>query len=197
MVITISREYAAYGSTVARSLSQRLGIEYYDEDFIRMTSKMSGYSEEDVSREGESMSSGDKFINSFLSTTAYNSSYDEIFLAQKKVILELAKKEPCIMVGRCSNIIRRESGIRSFDVFLHADHAFRRSHALDLKENGKMEIDRYIDRCDHWRKTYYHAYTGYEMGDYRNYDISIDIGRLGVEKTVDLLESLTKDRIGD
>ena len=190
MVITISREYAAYGSTVARALSRKLGIEYYDEDFIRMTSKESGYSEDDVSREGEALSTGNRFINSFLSTTAYNSSYDEIFQAQRRVILELAKKQPCIMVGRCSNIILREEGIETFDVFLHADHAFRRAHALELNENGKMDIDRYIDRCDHWRKTYYNAYTGHEMGDYRDYHLTVDVGKIGVERTIDLLISL-------
>ena len=144
MVITISREYGAYGRSVARALSQRLGVEYYDVDFIRMTAKKSGYSEEDVQREGESLSQGSRFINAFLSTSAYNSSYDEIFLAQKEVILELAKK-PCIMVGRCSNIILREAGVKTFDVFLHADHAFRRAHALELNEYGKADVDKYIE----------------------------------------------------
>ena len=37
MVITISREYGAYGRSVAKALSQKLGIEFYDVDFIRMT----------------------------------------------------------------------------------------------------------------------------------------------------------------
>jgi cytidylate kinase len=192
MVITISREYGAYGRSVAKALSKRLGIEYYDVDFVRMTAQKSGYSEEDVSREGELLSAGSRFINSFLSTSAYNSSYDEIFQAQRQVVLELAKN-PCIMVGRCSNIILREAGIKTFDVFLHADHAFRKAHALELNEYGKMDVERYMDRCDHWRKTYYRAYTGHEMGDYHDYDLSVDVGKIGVEKTVDLLAGLLKD----
>ena len=192
MVITISREYGAYGRSVAKALSKRLGIEYYDVDFVRMTAKKSGYSEEDVSREGESLSAKTRFINTFLSTSAYNSSYDEIFLAQKEVILDLAKK-PCIMVGRCSNIILREAGVKTFDVFLHADHAFRKEHALELNEYGKADVDKYIERCDHWRKTYYRVYTGHEMGNYHDYDIIIDVGRIGVEKTLDLLVNLIGD----
>ena len=108
------------------------------------------------------------------------------------MILELAKK-PCIMVGRCSNIILREAGVKTFDVFLHADHAFRRAHALELNEYGKADVDKYIERCDHWRKTYYRAYTGHEMGDYHDYDLSIDVGKIGPEKTVDLLVSLIGD----
>ena len=170
MVITISREYGAYGRSVAKALSARLGIEYYDVD----------------------LSQGSRFINAFLSTSAYNSSYDAIFQAQREVILELAKK-PCIMVGRCSNIILREAGVKTFDVFLHADHAFRRAHALELNEYGKADVDKYIERCDHWRKTYYRAYTGHEMGDYHDYDLSIDVGKIGPEKTVDLLVSLIGD----
>ena len=196
MVITISREYGAYGRSVAKALSKRLGIEYYDVDFVRMTAKKSGYSEEDVSREGETLSAGSRFINSFLSTSAYNSSYDEIFLAQKEVVLELAKKT-CIMVGRCSNIILREAGVRTFDVFLHADHDFRKAHAMELNEYGKVDVDRYMDRCDHWRKTYYRAYTGHEMGNYHDHDLSIDVGKIGFDRTVELLVSLLKDMLAD
>ncbi len=194
MVITISREYGACGRSVAKALSERLGIEYYDVDFVRMTAKVSGYSLEDVSRESEDMSGGRKFVNQFLSTQAYNSSYDAIFQAQREVILQLAKKT-CIIVGRCSNFILREEGLPSFDIFLHADIKDRRKRAQELKENGKMDIDKYIEKRDHWRKTYYRAYTGHEMGEYKDYDISLDIGRLGVDTCIDLLTNLLKDKI--
>ena len=65
-VITISREYAAYGRTIAAGLSDRLGIPFYDKDFVKETAKQSGYSEEDIVREGEDMSPASKFMNSLL-----------------------------------------------------------------------------------------------------------------------------------
>lgn len=194
MVITISREYGAYGRSVAKALSSRLGIEYYDVDFVRMTAKVSGYSEEDVSREGEDMSEGRRFVNHFLSTQAYNSSYDAIFQAQREVILDLAKK-PCIIVGRCSNYILREEGLPSFDIFLYADIKDRKVRAEELKEYGKMDVEKYIEKRDHWRKTYYRAYTGREMGEYKDYDISLNIGKIGVDNCINLLTNLLKDRI--
>ena len=194
MVITISREYGAYGRSVAKALSSRLGIEYYDVDFVRMTAKVSGYSEEDVSREGEDMSEGRRFVNHFLSTQAYNSSYDAIFQAQREVILDLAKK-PCIIVGRCSNYILREEGLPSFDIFLYADIKDRKARAEELKEYGKKDVEKYIEKRDHWRKTYYRAYTGREMGEYKDYDISLNIGKIGVDNCIDLLTNLLKDRI--
>lgn len=193
MVITISREYGAYGHSMAKALSEALGVPYYDIDIMRMAAKLSGYSEEDVAREGEALSGGRRFINNFLSTSTSINSYDAIFQAQRDVILEKAK-EPCIMVGRCSNIILREAGVDSFDIFLHADVEKRKERAEEIvSAEEKQDLDRYMDRADHWRKTYYRAYTGRELGAYRDYDISIDIGRLGFDKTAKLLTGLLKD----
>ena len=194
MIITISREYGAGGRTVARGLAQELGIEYYDIDFVRMTAKKSGYSEDDIRREGEDMSGSRKFINQFLSTNAYNSSYDAIFEAQREVILDLAK-HPCIIVGRCSNMILREEKIDSFDIFLYADMEHRRKRALELNENGKTDIDKYILKRDRLRNTYYHAYTGHLMGDARDYNICLDTGKIGMDVCVKILAEILKDKV--
>ena len=59
-VITISREYAAYGRTVAAALSKELGIEYYDKDFVKKTAEESGFDVELVEKEGESLSHATK-----------------------------------------------------------------------------------------------------------------------------------------
>ncbi len=194
MVITISREYAAYGRSIAKALSEALGINYYDVDVIRKTAKVSGYSEEDVTREGEYISDGRRFINEFLSTSTYNSSYDAIFQAQREVILELAK-EDCIIVGRCSNIILREAGVETFDIFLHADKDFRVRRCEELGEYGKTDPEKFVDRCDHWRETYYHAYTGHTMGNYKDYDISLNVAKLTPQGTIDVLVGILKDKV--
>ena len=93
MIITISREYGALGHTIAGALAERLGLEYYDRDFVKLTAKASGYSEEDIRREGEEMSGGAKWMNSFLDNMAsYTSSYDRIYEYQRAIIIDLAKK---------------------------------------------------------------------------------------------------------
>ena len=191
-VITISREYGAGGRSVARRLAERLGVEYYDSDFVKLTSKVSGYSEEDVLREGENMSGYGRFINNFLNNTAaYISSYDAIYQAQKEVLLELAKK-PCIIIGRCSNLILREEGIRTFDVFLYADRETRLKRTIEIGDCGKMDPGKYMDRRDNLRRTYYKAYTGHEMGDYHDYHICLDTGKAGIEKSVDILAEIVQ-----
>ena len=195
MIITISREYGALGHTIAGALAERLGLEYYDRDFVKLTAKASGYSEEDIRREGEEMSGGAKWMNSFLDNMAsYTSSYDRIYEVQREIVLELAKK-PCIIVGRCANIILREAGVASFDVFLYADKEHKLKRAAELKENGNMDLEKYLDRRDRLRRVYYKAYTGHEMGDYRDYNICLDTGAIGKDGCVDLLEKILRDKM--
>ena len=115
-VITINREYGAGGRSLAEILSDKLGIPYYDREFVSKTVEESGYDVEDVEREGEEMSRPSKVLNNILnSTVSYSSSHDAIFSAEKKVILELADK-PCIMVGRCADYILGQAGIDTVSV---------------------------------------------------------------------------------
>lgn len=196
-IITISREYAAYGRTIAAALSDRLGIPYYAKDFVKKTAEQSGYSEEDVERESENMSRGSKFMNNLLNNaSSYKSSYDAIFAAQREVVLELAK-EPCILVGRCADHILREKGISSFNIFLYADidHRILRAKEI-LAESGELEdktdadVKKIITKIDSQRETYYKKYTGKELGSYKNYDISLNVGTLGVDKCIEILTDI-------
>lgn len=191
-IITISREYGAGGRSIARGISDRLGIPFYDRDFVKKTAEQSGYSVEDIEQEGENMSHAGKFMNDFLNNAvSYTSSHDGIFLAQKATILDLAK-EDCIIIGRCSNIILREAGIPSFDVFLHADivHRMKRAQQLNENEDTEMDLQKYVEKRDDLRETYYKSYTGHVMGDYHDYDISLDSGALGYDACIELLANL-------
>ena len=189
-VITISREYGAGGRSVAKELSEKLGIEYYDRDFVKLTSRASGYSEEDVRREGEDMSGASRFFNNLLNnTSSYVSSYDAIYQAERAVILKLAEN-PCIIVGRCANMILRNEGVPSFDIFLYASREERLKRAIELKEFGNMDPQKYLDRRDNLRKTYYKVYTEHDFGNYQDYNICLDTGKIGKQKCADLLADL-------
>ena len=189
-VITISREYGALGRTLAASLSERLGIPYYDRDFVKKTAEASGYAPEEIEKEGEEISKSAKMLNSFLnSAVSFSSSYDAIFKAQKKVVLELAKS-PCIIVGRCSDHILREAGIDSFNIYLYASVKNRIGRAQELGENGTMSIEKYIEKRDKLRRTYYKQYTGCEMGDAHNYTICFDTGRISIDACSDIVMDL-------
>ena len=196
-VITISREYAAYGRTIAKALSEELGLQWYDKDFVKKTAEESGFETEMIQEEGEDLSQGDKWIDSIMSRvhSGYNSSHDDIFRAQSRVILKLAA-EPCIIVGRCANCVLRMAEIPSFNIFLYASAKDRRKRAAELlAEEGRIldavsdaaELDKYISKRDELRRTYYKKYAGSDMRNASNYNICLDVGTLGVERCIEIL----------
>lgn len=193
-VITISREYAAGGRTVAAELSRRLGIPFYDRDFVKKTVEQSGYSEEDIEREGETMSPSSKFMNSFLNNAiTYPSSYDRIYAAQKEVVLELSKS-PCIIIGRCADHILTEAGIPAFKVFLFADEEHRLKRAAELVDvTDEAALKKHLARTDVYRRTYYQKYTGVELGSCKNCNIALDTGTIGALKCADIICGLVAE----
>ncbi len=189
-VITISREFAAGGRSIAKGLSERLSIPWFDRDFVKITAEKSGYSEEEIIQEGEELSKGAAFLDNVLNNvTMYVSSYDRIFQAQKESILELSGT-PCIIVGRCANIILREAGVPTFDVFLYADQDVRLKRTRRILNDESVDALKYLEQRDSLRENYYKKYTGRNLGSYHDYNICIDTGRLDYDGTVDLLADM-------
>ncbi len=191
-IITISREFAAGGRTIAKGLSEKLSIPWYDRDFVKLTSKNSGYSEEDIMKEGEELGIGAKILDKLLNNaTSYVSSHDAIYNAQKEAIMELSES-PCIIVGRCSNVILREAGVFTFDIFLYADKDIRIKRAGDLIKDKKVDPLKYLEHKDALRETYYNNYTGRDMGFYHDYNICLDTGRVDYREAVEFLADIIR-----
>ena len=144
-IITIGREYGAGGRTVAKRLSELLDIPYYDKDIMRLASDASGIFQGLFGRVDEYSSSRPSL---FAGSEIYKGeligpdkkdfmSDQNLFNYQAKVIHELAEKEDCVIVGRCSNYVLSDlfTGIFSeapdcfrhirqtgcFAVFIHED----------------------------------------------------------------------------
>lgn len=191
-VITINREYGACGRSLAVMLSEKLGIPYYDKEFVKKTVTESGYDKEDVEREGEEISEASDVINKLFNTTvSYKSSYDSIFDAEKKVILEYAKS-PCIMIGRCADRILAEAGIDRVSIYMHAPLETRLKRALELKEYGDTDPVKFVEKVDSGRRNYYKKYTGAEINDAANYTFCFDVSKVSVSFCADTVINLIK-----
>lgn len=186
-VITINREYGAGGRSLAAILSEKLGIPYYDKDFVIKTMEESGYDKEDVEREGEEMSRSSKVLNDILNgTVSYTSSHDAIFNAEKKVILKLAES-PCIIVGRCANIILAEAGIDSVNVYLHGPMENKMKRMDEISPDGKPVSEKDMEEHERKRRTFFKKYTGYEIFDASNYTFCFDVGKVDIPKCAEIV----------
>lgn len=186
-IITINREYGAGGRSLASILSDRLGIPYYDHEFVVKTMAESGYDEEVVEREGEEMSRTSQVLNNFLnSSVTYSSSYDAIYAAEKKVILKLAE-EPCIIVGRCANMILKDAGIDTMSIYLHAPMDKRLKRAIEIRGEGEEPTAKLVEDHDKKRRTFYKQYTGSELYDASNYTFCFDVGKISIPQCADII----------
>ena len=106
MIITITREFGSGGRTIAKKLANKLDYAYYDYEIVQQIAQESGFAKEYIEENGEDASSTSTF-GFIWNNYGYNLS-DELYVAQRNVICELADKGNCVIVGRCSDYILRD-----------------------------------------------------------------------------------------
>jgi len=188
-VITISREYGAGGHTIGKRVAQELGIEIYDKDIVRETVRASGFETEVVQEEEEDVSKASTFLKSLCSSSVhYRDPQEVIHEVQKAVILQFAKKGPCVILGRCADDILRESGVEALNVFIHADDLHRAVRISEMTGvTNATELQKLMAKKDSSRRNYYEHYTRKKWGDSHNYDLTLDSGKLGVDLCVQMI----------
>lgn len=184
IVVTIAREKGSGGHQLGERLARQLGVKLYDKELIGMAARRSGMDEDYIRRNEQTLPSlwlkrimpqtgGDDTVRHGLSAD------DVLFVAESSIIDELAKKGPCVIVGRCSDYVLKDRG-GVLRVFCHADAESEKRRCVE--EYG-MEADRAeaeIKRTNRNRRLHYEYYTGCKWGDPRNYDIVINTSRIDI-----------------
>ena len=118
-VITISRQFGSGGRTIGRMVAEKLGIPCYDNEIITQIAEKSGFCEEYIREKGEYSNTGSKFFNAIgFGYVNGLSLQDRLWIEQEKVILELAQKGDCVIVGRCADFILQDK-VKCVKVFIH------------------------------------------------------------------------------
>ncbi len=190
-IITISREFGAGGHTLGKKVAEALGIPFYDQEIIDRAVADTGFSPEFVKEAGEYASTTHSFLfNLILSHSVSTvpggelSNYDKIYIAQARIIQELAEKSPCVIVGRCADYILRERD-DCLNIFVHATDEYRKQRILE--QYGEIEgksISERLEEKDKKRILYYRHYTDRDWGDVKNYHLTINTAVIPVNKAV-------------
>lgn len=191
-VITISRQFGSGGRTIGRELAERLGLAFYDKELIEKIARESKLSEKFIREQGEYAPSKNLFSYAFLGRSQDGMSInDYLWSVQRKLILELAEKEPCVIVGRCADYLLRDCP-EALHVFVHADEAFRAKRIVDVYGETAQNPKKRLSDKDKKRAANYKYYTDRIWGMATNYHITLDSGQLGLSKCVDILADLAK-----
>ena len=187
MVITISREYGAGGHSIGQDVAKELGIEFYDRDIIKATVKETGLDMPEVERVEEEISRTGVFLR-MIAPAAYVDLQDNIRAVEQRIIVELALKGSCVILGRCADDILEKANIPCLNVFLYASDIHRAARVSELiGSKNPTEIQKKMQKTDHARRTFYEQFTGKQWGNSRNYTLSLDTGVLGYSTCVQLI----------
>ncbi len=198
VIITIAREYGSGGHLLGEMLSKELGIKLYDKEFIHLVAEKSGINEQYIKKNEQSIPSfWLKCIlgkNSEQSLERNLSSDDVLFVAESKIIQELAEKGPCIIVGRCADFVLRDYP-NLIKVFCYSD--LRSACVRCVQEYGVSEekAESEIKRINHNRIAHYEYYTGEKWGEPHHYNLMINTGSIDLSVACNLIKSIYKNRI--
>lgn len=195
-IITISREFGSGGRTIGHMVAEKLGIAFYDKKLVDQIALESGFAPNFIEEHGEHAPGKSIFSYAFSHQSAPGimngmSTADFLWNVQCNVILQLAEKEPCVIVGRNADYILKDRK-DCLHAFIHADKDFRADRIVRLYgESEKSPIAR-LNEKDKRRSVNYQHYTGRDWGDPRNYDICLCSSTIGIETCADILVNLMK-----
>ncbi len=187
-IITISREFGSGGRTIGKKVAEKLGIPCYDGELLQKIAEESGFAEEYVKDAGEYVLSG--FLSTvFSNRTLGTTNGDRLWQLQFDLITDLAKKGPCVIVGRCADYILRDKA-DCLRVFIHASMEYRAERIVKVYGERAESPEQRLRDKDKRRAAYHRFYTNMKWGHAQNYHICLDSGELGIEKCVEIIAGL-------
>ena len=195
-IITISREFGSGGRTIGHLVAEKLGIPFYDKDLVEHIALESGFAKHYIEEHGEHAPGNSIFSYAFAHQTVPNvmhsmTTADFLWSVQCNVILQLAEKGPCVIVGRNADYILKDRE-DCLHAFIHADKAFRADRIVRLYGESEKSPSARLQEKDKRRRVNYHHYTGRTWGAAHNYDICLNSSTIGVENCADIIISLAQ-----
>lgn len=178
LIITFGRQYGSRGKELAGILAKKLDLPIYDEDMIKLASRELDMDEEDIKKMDEvprnelvhALTAGGMYAaKEYESATS-----DKMFAIQSQIILDLAKKSSCIIVGRCSNYVLDNAKIPTIDVFVVAELEDRIRHIAERDHVDYEKAKAYVFKTEKKRQAYFNYYTTYEWGNPQYYNLCVN-----------------------
>lgn len=181
-IITISREFGSGGRFIGEEVAKKLGIAYYDKNIINQIAEESGLSPDYIQESAELSPKKGLFAYAFAGRDITGKSLEDmVYEAQRKVILELADKESCVIIGRNADFILKDRD-DVLNVFIHGDapekiQRITRLYNVEEQKAVKMMVD-----IDKRRMANYNFYTNQKWGKADNYTLCLNSSQLGYDR---------------
>ena len=191
-IITISREYGSGGRFIGEEVAKKLGIKYYDKDIIREIAEQSGFSPEYIQENAELSPKKGLFAYAFAGRDITGRSIEDmVYEAQRKVILGIAEKESCVIIGRNADFILKDR-MDVLNVFIHGNMPEKVQRICKLYHVMDTDAEKMINDTDKRRRANYNFYTEQKWGMAGNYTLSLNSSVLGYDMCQKVIMDCTK-----
>ena len=181
-IITISREFGSGGRFIGEEVAKKLGIAYYDKNIISQIAEKSGLSPEYIQENAELSPKKGLFAYAFSGRDITGKSVEDmVYEAQRNIILELAEKEPCVIIGRNADYILKDRD-DVLNVFIHGDMPEKIKRITGLYNVKEKEAVKTMADTDKRRRTNYNFYTDQNWGKASNYTLCLNSSQLGYDR---------------
>ena len=191
--ITITRQFGSLGRPIARELAEELGINYYDRDIVESVAQKTNLTVSEIS-DNEEVADNRFWKMKFPIISETRMVQDHIFEVQKNIIQDIAAKEDCIIVGRCSDYILKDHE-KCIHIYIYASEEQRMKNCVEVLHLEPREAKRMMKDVDRARESYHTRYAGYLPNDENHQDIMINSGLLGTEGTAKVLADIIRKKL--
>ena len=195
-IITIGRQFGSNGRNIGRAVAEKLGVNFYDKELLKLAAEKSGVCEELLQNLDEKPNKSFLYsvvMDPYAFAYSYNNSgynmniSQQAFQATFDTIKSIADRESCVIVGRCSDYILRDNP-DLFSVFIYAPLETRIKTVMerfpDLSENKAKDQ---INKEDKARASYYNYYSSKKWGRMESYHLCLDSSRLSVDDAAEVI----------
>ena len=181
-IITISREFGTGGRFIGEEVAKKLGMAYYDKNVITEIAEKSGLSPEYIQENAELSPKKGLFAYALAGRDITGKSVEDIvYEAQRKVILELVEKEPCVIIGRNADFILKDRD-DVLNVFIHGNMPEKMQRISCLYNVSGQEAVKMMADTDKRRLANYNFYTEQKWGKASNYTLCLNSSELGYDR---------------
>lgn len=194
-VITLSRQFGTGGHEIGAELARRLGVKLLDKQILNeVASRFSGVEDAIERIEARNPLWRDDFTSfyrQYMAGIEYNGQEQDqtshqLFEAQAEAIRRIAREESCVIIGRCGFHIFRDFP-NCLKIFVHADDDCRKKRIAEKYDISERDAAAMIVDNDYSRELYTKTFTGSDWQDARNYDVTLNVRKFGVNGAVDFL----------
>ena len=180
-IITISREFGSGGGVFGEEVAKNLGIAYYDKNIIDEIAEQLGLSPDYIQESAELSPKKGLFAYAFIGRDITGKSVEDmVYEAQRKVILEIAENDSCVIIGRNADYILKDR-TDVINIFIHADMPEKVKRICRLYNVTETEAVAMTADIDKRRMTNYRYYTDQKWGMARNYTLTLNSSQLGYD----------------